>query len=367
MIKSLESKNGVAKHLQLRNILLKLIGTEYDKRQVFHSERELMQMFDVSSLTVSRAMKSLVADGIVERKVGAGTFVKKGGDDVLMMLEKPEPFILYVNISQRHKLAEIDPLNWFVTGETQRGIINTFSGRMKMLNTRDISAQLGREHKSGCILINPQPKEEENLRKLNDKLVSIDLDSRLKPAPNCIKWECASGIYQLLSYFVQDCGHRKIALIAGSSDPHKSRIAAFRINCETFEVSCPPEYIKLVDTGTQEAGREAMRELLALGPNRPTAVFVDTDIKAEGAIQAVTDAGLRVPEDISIAGFDDIPDAKYMQPPLTTVKVPYYEMGKEAVKRLVTGNKRAACVPMQTELIVRESTGKVPNKRNIEI
>lgn len=130
------------------------------------------------------------------------------------------------------------------------------------------------------------------------------------------------------------------------------------MSCKDLNIPCPPEYIELVEPGSKEAGAKALSKLLKLGKNRPTAVFVDTDIKATGAIEAAVEAGLKVPEDISIAGFDDIPDAKSMRPALTTVKVPYYEMGVQAVKRLVSINGKSNYPPMETELIIRKSTGK---------
>jgi DNA-binding transcriptional regulator YhcF (GntR family) len=359
MIGSLEKKTGIAKHLQLRNILIELIANEYSCGDRFYSERELMSMYKVSSLTVSQAMKSLVTNGIVERRVGGGTFVKKSGDEVLLMSENKASFILYVNISPRHNIASIDPLNWFITSEIQRGIVNSFSGRIKMLSTPDIVSEMNASCNNGCILINPKPSEVKILNGLTDNLIVIDVDSQLSPAPNCIKWECMSGVYELMSYLVQECGHQKIAIIAGDSEIHKSRVAGFRIGCETLNTYCPPEYIKLVSSGTREAGTEAMRELLDSEANRPTAVFVDTDIKAEGAIIAAEEAGLQVPEDISIAGFDDIPDAKYYRPALTTVKVPYYDMGVRAVQSLMTSPRTEKNVTMKTELVVRESTAHV--------
>jgi DNA-binding LacI/PurR family transcriptional regulator/DNA-binding transcriptional regulator YhcF (GntR family) len=360
MVTRLETKNGIAKHLQLRNILLQLVGTEYSRGQVFHSERDLMRMFKVSSLTVSRAMKSLVADGIVERKVGGGTIVKKGGNEVLSLSDGISSFTLYVNAPLQHNIMQINPLNWFINSEIQRGIINSFCGKTKMLRTEDILSQIGNTECNACILITPGQKEKEAVEALVERLVCVDVNGAFTPAANCIKWECLSGVYELISYLASNCGHKKIALIAGASSLHSRRVAGFRIGCETFCTHCPPEYIKLVSKGTRESGAEALRELLALGKDRPTAVFVDTDIKAEGAMAAAMEAGLRIPEDISIAGFDDIPDAKDFKPPLTTVKVPYYEMGVRAVQSLIIGNANRETTPMKTKLIIRKSTGKVP-------
>jgi len=109
---------------------------------------------------------------------------------------------------------------------------------------------------------------------------------------------------------------------------------------------------------------DAMRKLLAL-KNPPTAVFVDTDIKAVGAIKAAKDAGLRVPEDISIAGFDDMPEAANLDPSLTSVKVPYYKMGKAAVKIFKESsgkNDKIESVALPSELVIRQSCARAPVK-----
>jgi DNA-binding transcriptional regulator YhcF (GntR family) len=358
MIRTLDKKSGIAKHLQIRNILIDLIGNEYSIGQKFHSDRELMRKFNVSSLTASKAMKSLVADDIIERKIGGGTFVKRCGEEVLFMSDFTIPFILYINVPPQNNIADIKPLNWFISSEIRRGVINSFNGKIKMLSTPNILEESKKNSNNCCILISPTEDEVKVATKYSKKLVCIDVNSCLKSSKNSVKWECLSGIYQLISYFAQDCGHRKIALIAGSSEPHKSRIAGFRIACETLDTFCPPEYIKSVDSGTKEAGAEALLKLLALGKDRPTAVFVDTDIKAAGAIQAAKEAGLNVPGDISIAGFDDIPDAEYMNPPLTTVKVPYYKMGVKAVKRLLSSQEEKPII-IKAQLKIRKSTGRV--------
>lgn len=158
MIETLDKKSGIAKHLQLKNILINLIGNEYSAGQRFHSERELMRTFKVSSMTVSQAMKSLVNDGIVERKIGGGTFIKKGGEDVLFMTDKTVPFVLYINVPPQNNINNIDPLNWFISSEIRRGIINSFNGKIKMLSTSDILRE-NKNQNSYCILINPQKKK----------------------------------------------------------------------------------------------------------------------------------------------------------------------------------------------------------------
>ena len=104
-----------------------------------------------------------------------------------------------------------------------------------------------------------------------------------------------------------------------------------------------------------------MEQLLALG-DPPTAVCCYNDMTALGAMRATRMRGLRVPEDISIAGFDDLFVASYTDPPLTTVRQPMRRMGQLAMENLIklmSGEESAVRIKIRPELIVRESTAKV--------
>jgi DNA-binding LacI/PurR family transcriptional regulator len=111
---------------------------------------------------------------------------------------------------------------------------------------------------------------------------------------------------------------------------------------------------------TEELGYEGMKRLLALR-KRPTAVFARNDFTAIGAISAVKEAGLSIPQDIAIVGYDDVPLASHTSPPLTTVRQPTREQGKAAAEFLLRRMEKALPLPreeriMECELVVREST-----------
>jgi LacI family transcriptional regulator len=102
-----------------------------------------------------------------------------------------------------------------------------------------------------------------------------------------------------------------------------------------------------------------MESLLAL-PTRPSAVFAAGDVIAMGALSAIHAAGLRVPEDVALVGFDDLFVAAYARPPLTTVRVPTYGLGWTAAEILVAtieGDSEVASVILEAELVIRESCG----------
>jgi LacI family transcriptional regulator len=161
-------------------------------------------------------------------------------------------------------------------------------------------------------------------------------------------------------------GHRKIGLICGRSalnDRARERRRAY----EESIISCGLEVeARLIHEADFEldSGRDAMRELLGL-PERPTAVFCANDVQAIGALHECEEHGLRVPADISLVGFDDLPIAKYVRPQLTTIRVPAQRMGELAATRIIealrTGGP-AASAELPIELVVRDSTAAVSTR-----
>lgn len=118
------------------------------------------------------------------------------------------------------------------------------------------------------------------------------------------------------------------------------------------------------DLTSPELGYPVVQQLLNRG-QKFTALVAFNDMSAIGAIRALRDAGLRVPEDVSVIGFDDIQASAYMMPRLTTIRQPLRQMGELAAKHLLQriskGNGRAPqTISIAPELLVRESTGPVP-------
>ncbi|PPK97310.1 LacI family transcriptional regulator [Kineococcus xinjiangensis] len=130
-------------------------------------------------------------------------------------------------------------------------------------------------------------------------------------------------------------GHRRIATITGGAGmmPGVERREGFSAAMAAAGLDVPPEYVAEGDFFL-ESGLAAMRRLLAL-PSPPTAVFAAGDLMAIGAVRAAEEAGLSVPRDVSVVGFDDIEPASLVHPGLTTVGQDYLAMGRAAVELLV--------------------------------
>ncbi|MEQ9328895.1 MAG: substrate-binding domain-containing protein, partial [Rhodospirillales bacterium] len=162
-------------------------------------------------------------------------------------------------------------------------------------------------------------------------------------------------------------GHRRIAMIAGltrGNDRARDRVDGVRMALEEIGENLAPEAVIEVPYSYAE-GRAAMKHLLARA-TRPSAVICGNDVLAIGAVLAARDAGLEVPGEISVSGFDDLPLAGEFAPALTTMRVPAEAMGEQAasylVARLEGGPAMASgpIPPLTVELVVRNTTGAAP-------
>ena len=177
------------------------------------------------------------------------------------------------------------------------------------------------------VVVADMEKVEKELIGSDIPAVFIDIDIK---NTNVVYSDNTMGSILAVDY-LHELGHRKIAHITGESKNYSAmkRIHGFQKAIEKNHLQIPDNYI--VDGGyfSYEGGRRAMKQLLML-EDRPTAVYVSGDEMAIGAIQTIKDFGLKVPEDISIIGFDDISIAKYLDPPLTTIRQDKNIIGRQA-------------------------------------
>jgi LacI family transcriptional regulator len=162
-------------------------------------------------------------------------------------------------------------------------------------------------------------------------------------------------------------GHRRMAAIAGPQDYlcSRARLDGYRSALDQAGIAFDPGLVRHGDF-RHEGGFVRAGELLDL-PGRPTAIFAGSDQQALGVYEAARQRGLRIPQDLSVVGFDDLPVARWVSPPLTTVRQPLAEMGRAAAQMLgdlINGQpQRSRRVELSTELITRESTGSVGSGR----
>ncbi|MFB7948559.1 LacI family DNA-binding transcriptional regulator [Kitasatospora phosalacinea] len=164
-------------------------------------------------------------------------------------------------------------------------------------------------------------------------------------------------------------GHRRIAHLAGPRQLLCSRARAdgYRAAMERAELPVPEGWLRFGEFNDRSGRHELtalLDELASTGQELPTAVFAASDLQAFGAYTALRERGLRIPQDISIVGFDDVPVTRWSDPMLTTVRQPLQDMAAMAARtllRLVDGEDvDLPRVELATRLVQRESTGPVP-------
>ena len=162
----------------------------------------------------------------------------------------------------------------------------------------------------------------------------------------------AGGVEEAVRYLLAQ-GRKRIATIAGPQDmvAGVERLSGYR----TALAGSRRRSIVAVGDFTRESGAEAMATLLADDPGLD-AVFVASDLMADGALRTLRRAGRRVPDDVAVIGFDDVEMARYTDPPLTTIRQPIVELGRRLagqVLRLVAGEEIEPAQILPTELIRR--------------
>ena len=159
-------------------------------------------------------------------------------------------------------------------------------------------------------------------------------------------------------------GHKKIAHITGESNVKNTqdRLIGFKNALQENDLFYNKEWIKFGNPNIEDSGYKKMKELLHQ-KNQPTAVFFGNDIMAVDAYKAILEHGLKIPEDISIIGHDNIRLSSLIQPSLTTINQPKYELGKSAVQIMINKiqneQKEVEDIILKPELIIRKSTKKL--------
>lgn len=176
---------------------------------------------------------------------------------------------------------------------------------------------------------------------------------------DCLTIDDRLGVSMAVEHLLS-LGHTDIGYV-GDEESRKRR-DYFIEGLKKNGMDADPELIRLGSERFEDGGYLRMKELLASG-KRPTAVFASYDDIAIGAMRAITESGLRIPEDISIIGYDDIPMSKYLAKPLTTISVPINELGQITTTILFNKVKNKDFeviqhVVLKPQLIVRETTAQ---------
>lgn len=327
----------------------------------FYTERQIMDKYHVSGVTVARALSEMTEQGYFERKRKLGTFVRESPEMPGMsggLMTRP----LYINRATGDDLDKRENyFSWFVVEEIRRGIINSYPGSVKILDTESIVREAAGHPETAAVLmpqyIRDYTEKYEQRRPANT--IEIILPPLGARPFNAVRPNYLIGVYEAVEHLIQS-GHTRIAFLGRPE--LVNRFAAYRIALETYGLPVNPEWICCgKDLLNEDDGARQIDRLLRL-KDRPSAIFCGTDKLALGVMREALRQGVRVPEELSIVGFDNISASATAPVPLSTVDVPYFEIGAAAVKLLFEKLKSGHDVPMKTVMtrfIIRKSTATV--------
>jgi LacI family transcriptional regulator len=204
----------------------------------------------------------------------------------------------------------------------------------------------------GLVVMSPDLEASALVAELPAGLPVVMLNARVGGHP-CVTIDNSGGAREMVRH-LYEAGHRTIAFISGpahNADAEQRR-RGYRSAMSTLGL-LPQE---IDGRFTEESGYEAGRSI-ASAKKRPSAVFAANDAMAIGALSAFNEAGLSIPEDIALAGFDDIPIARFLTPALTTVKVPIAELGRRGFEMLIGAEASRRASKLTPSLVVRRSCG----------
>jgi LacI family transcriptional regulator len=226
----------------------------------------------------------------------------------------------------------------------------------------NVRAMLGRRLAGLAVIVSEM--EESLLSQLEGLPIPVVFYDVGQPAPRStrIRTDYARGTRRVVEY-LYSLGHRRLAFVG-----HHTGLEPLGVRHQAFVEAverCGPDvsYETAADQDGPRGGLAATQHLLAAGPH-PTAIVCVNDFMALGVTRALREAGLRVPEDVSVAGFDNISLSEFASPPLTTVDVPRQRIGRLVAEALMPEGESSPWwgreVRIEPELIIRDSTGPPP-------
>ena len=339
-----------------------LQSQKYKSGDFLPSERELSQSFTVDRLTVRRALEMLAGEGLVEKKAGLGTRVAEKPPVTLGDTVNPKNLIFFLPQSQNAVER--------ISGTFYSGLFFTIENEIKKRGYRLSYTTLSEKEEIPPILKSGEIAGVFFVSKISAKFLR-DAHRLTIPAVvvnsendyfSSILTDRVKGTYEAVQHLI-NLDHRCFCFISGIPDYITSQ-ASF----EGFKRALGDGGLDLHNQVIKEGnwqydgGYKAMQEVLAEHNPLPTAVVACNDETAFGAMEAIKSLGRSIPEDFSVVGFDDIDQAGYYRPKLTTVRVDIELIAKAACQQLfyIIENKENTPfhIVIPTKVIVRESTAR---------
>jgi DNA-binding LacI/PurR family transcriptional regulator len=352
----------VPQYVRIRDEITRRIETgELAQGERIPSLREMCDEFGVSSITARRALLDLLNEGIVERRGGLGAFVTG-------MRRRARIAVVIIGYSERAWR-----LNGGLHGQLVGGIASSTWEHDALLTVLPINDPLTAPMAIRQLL-HDQPVDGLLFRVAGDvdwRVIDIPVGQslgavvikRVPPGsgvPAVLPDARRAG--ELAVEHLVELGHRRIGLLTAtgvSTDTYRAHKAGFIAALERHGIRVTRELVSEVQSVFDEDRSTAAERLLSLAV-APTAIVCITDFLALDVYEAAAKQGLRIPEDLSVVSFDDMEFARHLTPPLTTVRLSYYDLGHAAAAtlfRVLEGDEVPTIQELPVELVIRESTG----------
>jgi LacI family transcriptional regulator len=310
------------------------------RERVMQAVRELSFVPDGAARALSNGLKEVV--GVVFRRGGEALFE---GED--------ESFLF------------IDVINRGIEVGAQRHGFDLLISSVGF-NDDNVAARIGAlAGKADGLILHDRMLSAVGIARLADMVPIVTLAGSPTPASINVRCDNESGIRALVRHLVIAHGYQSLGYVTGRSDSpdNRTRLRAFEAEAAAAgaEVQTGPAW-----QGNYSAagGANVVASLLDAGRKLPRAILCANDQTALGVIHALAQRGIRVPQDVAITGFDDVPVARHLHPPLTTVRQPMQELGATAFEVLharISAGGGEPDIVLPVELVVRESCGCAPS------
>lgn len=324
------------------------------------SERELARQCGLAPMTVRRAVSELVEEGFLFREVGKGTFVCEPGAPAL------KTFNVAFALSSVVADGALNPYFSVILQGVQaecaaRGYNVIYCTRIEEVLPFDETGVAGRHRRKadGIVAAAVASAEEAAVVRASRILPVVTLDCVVEGVASVLADNIGGS--ELATGHLLALGHRRIGHLAGAQDSAvgRQRFEGYRRALERSGIGFRPELVREVGFSF-ERGYSGVDELFSATPP-PTALFCANDAVALGAMKRLRERRVRVPQDVSIVGFDDIETARQSEPPLTTISVPKRDISKAAVEYLMrtmkgpSRSRAAENIVVPCQLVERES------------
>lgn len=354
----------------------RILGGEYPPGHQLPTERNLVEEFNTSRLTVAKSLAALIADGYITRTRGRGTFVC----DPLPSAESPEE-------KNADWIRFISPKSGETGGNIRHGLLEGLYDTVapaggnvgiNFYGNAEEEAQLLQSCRNGCsgMVIWPEPTQEvlAELRQFHEdgfRFVLVD-SCFAELACDSVLTDNTAGAELMIGH-LYNLGHRRIAYLSIQLDRISLSERFAGVITALSNRGLPVQGgIGIIPSPLPSLDAEFVKTWLdteLARPPPPTAIFCSNDVVAHLVIQLLREQGIRVPEMVSVAGFDNVDRATYTSPGLTTIAQDFYQMGRQAGNLLMGAEPPAPSSQyrIMPELVIRDSTAPVPPEHRNEI